>query len=86
MRFQLVRILDFLYLKAKIRVFLLFFQKIKVKLGLYKLQINFNEATNLPFTVVCFLEFDGHIEIGNNYRESLLNAVSISADFVIVRF
>ena len=86
MRFQLVRILDFFYLKAKIRVFLLFFQKIKVKLGLYKLQINFNEATNLPLTVVCFLEFDGHINIGNNYRESLLNAVSISADFAIVGF
>ena len=86
MGFQLVRILDFLYLKAKIRVFLLFFQKIKVKLGLYKLKINFNEAINLPLTVVCFLEFDRHIEIGNNYRESLLNAVSISADFAIVRF
>ena len=35
-----------------------------VKLGLYKLQVNFNEPINLPLTVVCFLEFDGHIDIG----------------------
>ena len=43
-----------------------FLKKIKVKLGLYKLQINFKEAINLPLTLVCFFEFDGHIEIGND--------------------